>query len=149
MSKKYMKAIASVLLVVAMVLQMIPSSVFVIKAEDISPATATSTIGKIEKGANDIFYKCLDISEYRAAIDNAGNYESYPKEDGFVFAGWYQEANETTEVAKETKTGTAWAKFVPEDTLFVKAQTTQKMKADPNEVKFRLNVIYLRKFLTK
>ena len=57
-----------------------------------------------------------DISEYR------GETKSYPAESGEVFAGWYQDAKFNTPITEDTKTGSAYAKFVDADILSVHYQ---------------------------
>ena len=60
-----------------------------------------------------------DISKYRTE----GNYTA-PKCEyaGYIFSGWYTDANCTNALAATTQKGQAYAKFVKEDILSVKAQ---------------------------
>lgn len=64
------------------------------------------------------FYQYFsDISSWRTS----GTYTS-PVASGYLFAGWYQDEKGTKAVAKSTTSGSAYAKFVPEKVLTVKAQ---------------------------
>ena len=65
----------------------------------------------------EVFYE--DISAYRTGT------KSVPKaETGYIFAGWYTDADCTTSLSREITTGSAYAKFVDKDVLTVKAQIT-------------------------
>lgn len=130
---KNIRKIFAVLLMVAMILQVIPSSVFAVNAADMD--TAGTDVVNAENGIK--YVKYGEISEYRK--DGKGKYTD-PKEEGYVFAGWFQESNESTAVAEETVSGAAWAKFVPDDTLSVKIQVTKKMMnvTSNDKVKMRL-----------
>ena len=69
-----------------------------------------------------------EISEYRK------NENTYEPKEGYVFAGWYEdEACETTPLNKETKSGGAYAKYVPEQIMNVQAQISINLRdSDPN-----------------
>lgn len=57
-----------------------------------------------------------EISSYRTEANTA------PQKKGYLFAGWYEDAECTQAVAAEKKSGSAYAKFVDEEVLNVKAQ---------------------------
>ena len=81
-----------------------------------------------------------NISQYRSGD------KSYPDLEGYVFAGWYQGTADVvpttdatlTPVAETTTDGGAWAKYVPEEALSVKAQTTDYIENNPDKTKLRL-----------
>lgn len=86
-------------------------------------------------------YEYFDnISNYRGAT------KSYEDKEGYVFAGWWQgDANDVITddtnlipISEGTKDGGAWAKYVPEETLSVKAQTTNRITDNPASTKLRL-----------
>ena len=58
-----------------------------------------------------------DISTYRS-----GDAYTYPTLDGYVFAGWYADEDYETPLDKDVTSGDAYAKFIDEDVLSVKAQ---------------------------
>ena len=74
---------------------------------------------KIQIEADKVNYLPYDeIEQYR----KEGAY-TYPTDvEGFVFAGWYEEANENKPLAQDVEKGPAYAKFVPEEVLSIKAQ---------------------------
>ena len=59
----------------------------------------------------------LDVFEFR----NGTEY-TYPEKSGYVFAGWYTDEALTIPLGRETKIGSAYAKFVDEQILSVKYQ---------------------------
>lgn len=65
-----------------------------------------------------IYQAFADIAPYRTGKKTS------PALDGYVFAGWYEDADETTAVSEETTSGAAYAKLVPEAVLSVKAQVS-------------------------
>lgn len=69
---------------------------------------------------NPYYYE--EISTYR------GTTKSYPEVQGYVFAGWYADAEYKTAIEPDVTSGSAWAKFAAEDVLSVKAQ----VKLDSN-----------------
>lgn len=81
-----------------------------------------------------------DISKYRGAT------KSYEDKEGYVFAGWWQgnatdvitDDTNLIPISEGTKDGGAWAKYVPEETLSVKAQTTNRITDNPASTKLRL-----------
>lgn len=82
----------------------------------------------VVKGENEIIFvqdsDNLNIQDYWAN-------GKAPVRDGYVFAGWYSEASEDkylTETAAAEAT-TAWAKFVPDYVLSVRAQIEAETKA--------------------
>lgn len=62
------------------------------------------------------YQKFTDISAYR------GKNKTYPKANGYVFGGWYQDEDENKPVSESTMSGTAYAKMVPASVLSVKTQ---------------------------
>ena len=86
-------------------------------------------------------YEYFDnISKYRAGT------KSYEEKEGYVFAGWWQgeatdvitDDTDLVPISEGTTSGGAWAKYVPEDTLSVKAQSTNRMIDNPSSTKLRL-----------
>ena len=83
---------------------------------------------------------CDNISKYRAGT------KSYEEKEGYVFAGWWQgeatdvitDDTDLVPISEGTTSGGAWAKYVPEDTLSVKAQSTNRMIDNPSSTKLRL-----------
>lgn len=84
------------------------------------------------------YYDGENYAGYRASVtDEEGNvsYPNYPTKDGYVFAGWYQGTEEGTAIDLEKPLGEtaansaegAWAKFVPDEVLSVKAQISANM----------------------
>ena len=59
-----------------------------------------------------------DVAEFR----NQGTAYTYPTKTGYVFAGWYTDADYQTPLGTNVKEGKAYAKFVTEDVLRVKCQ---------------------------
>ena len=58
-----------------------------------------------------------DIAEYRATTKTAPD-----APEGYVFAGWYADADYTEFIGTDVTSGKAWAKFVEEDVLTIKPQ---------------------------
>lgn len=85
-------------------------------------AAAEETVVSVE---NDIIYvkdeATYDIEKYWSEEK-----KGVPVREGYVFAGWYEDTNETENsplTEEEAKTATeAWAKFVPDYVLSVRAQ---------------------------
>ncbi len=141
--KKRVKQIVSVMLIIMMALQVSPISVFT--------ANATETTESKEPICTDaglmyVYYE--DISTYR------GTDKSYPEEEGYVFGGWWTGITETDKDANAKSlpegddSGSAWAKYVPEDVLTVKAQVSQrvadaiaKSDGDGNTDKLKLRLV--------
>ena len=71
---------------------------------------------------NPYYYE--DISQYR------GEEKSYPTKIGYVFSGWYADADYTEPLEPTVTSGSAYAKFVDEDVLSVKPQI--KLTVDSN-----------------
>lgn len=59
----------------------------------------------------------MDITEYRS-----GDEYTYPTKRGYVFAGWYKDAEFKTALGENVKNGYAYAKFVDADVLTTKCQ---------------------------
>lgn len=126
--KKRVKQIVSAMLITMMAFQVLPMSVFTANAAEVTGATWTDeTTG--------IMYEYYgDISEFRTKTEDS--YLKHPEEAGYVFAGWWTEESvssttgisDSAEAISVDKTDEgAWAKFVPEDVLTVKAQTSMKV----------------------
>lgn len=64
-----------------------------------------------------------DVSFYRS-----GDTMLHPFKSGYVFGGWYEDAAYTTPLDADEKTGTAYAKWVDENVLSVKAQISAGTK---------------------
>ena len=73
-----------------------------------------------------------DISAYRGDTNSAPD-----AEPGYIFAGWYQDADCTEPLSVDTKEGKAYAKFVDETVLTVKAQITAGTTADSEQADIR------------
>lgn len=73
-------------------------------------------------------YYCEDISSFR---QDTGY--TYPTLEGYVFAGWYTDANYTTWIGTDVKSGSAWAKFVDEDVLIAKPQVKLTVDSDGDD----------------
>lgn len=78
----------------------------------------------------DNFY---DISSYRS-----GETYTAPTKTGKVFAGWYEDAEFTTPIGKDVKTGYAYAKFVDETLLYPKCQTRAGTTAESESADLRM-----------
>lgn len=120
------KRIFAIALVVSMVLQMFPTSMLEMKAADTSDVTANGT--EYTNSTTDIKFQFYDdISQYR------GTTKTYPTKEGYVFAGWYTGVTEAasdeeaTPISGNATGGSAWAKFVPEEVLSVKAQVSRNI----------------------
>lgn len=137
--KTGLKKLFAITLVVSMILQMLPVSMFETKAADTSETVASGQ--EYTNTETDVKFKLYkDISQYR------GTDKTYPKKDGYVFAGWYtgvtEEAKDSTAtpISTDTISGSAWAKFVPEEVLSVKAQVSHDITSvsENQTVKLRL-----------
>ena len=124
--RKSLKKSFAIILVVAMILQIISGSMLEAKAADAGDIVASGqNYANSETGIKFEYYE--DISQYRETE------KTYPKKEGYVFAGWYadvtEEANDSTAtpVSVDTTSGSAWAKFVPEEVLSVKAQVSNNI----------------------
>ncbi len=63
-------------------------------------------------------YSADEYATYRSATGN----KAPDAEPGYIFSGWFKDADCKTAITTDTITGTAYAKFVSEDVLTVKAQ---------------------------
>lgn len=72
--------------------------------------------GDVSNTGSTIYQKFGDISSYRGRVN------TYPQLEGYVFGGWYQDATDEKPLSEKTKTGSAYAKFVPEEVLSIKTQ---------------------------
>lgn len=77
-------------------------------------------VGDYQK--NPYYFEAEAVSSYRES-------GTYPKEPGYVFAGWYKDAEYTEWIDKDETGTSAWAKFVEDDVLSVKPQ----IKLDGND----------------
>ncbi len=128
--KKRVKQIVSAMLITMMALQVLPTSVFT------ANAAGVTTGDTWEDPKTGIVYEYYDnISEYRTT-EEEGVYLEHPTKPEYVFAGWWTAESvsistgisNSPEAISPDKTGDgAWAKFVPEDVLTVKAQTSMKV----------------------
>ena len=75
----------------------------------------------------------MDISPYRGADGY-----SAPRRDGCVFAGWFEDAAMTQPLDRTATEGYAYARFVDEQLLLVKAQITQGTDANSASTDLRL-----------
>lgn len=75
-----------------------------------------------------------NISSYR---DNNSTYTA-PEKEGYIFAGWYQNADCTVPVDENVISGGAYAKYVDEDVLTVKYQIPTTTTAESPETILRL-----------
>ncbi len=75
----------------------------------------------------------MDIESYRSA-------EGYtaPQKEGYVFAGWYLDSELTQPLPKDQTAGFAYPKFLQEETLSVKFQTTYGTTAESASTDLRL-----------
>ncbi len=75
----------------------------------------------------------MDIAPYRSADGYTA-----PVREGYVFAGWYADADFTQPLAPSTTAGWAYAKFVDEQVLTVKYQITGGTNAQSTSTDLRL-----------
>ena len=114
--KKNAKKIISAMLILMLALQVLPLSAFIAKASE-----TTGSKEPIYTDADLMYVYYNDISTYRTD-------KSYPEEEGYVFGGWWTgveeaEKDANAEPLSETDdSDSAWAKYVPEDVLTVKAE---------------------------
>jgi len=104
------------------------------------PASAAGDSGTV---LNDGVISVLvdSISAYRTEQDSqTGYFITYPSREGYLFAGWYEDARCTKAYTKDTIAGVteAYAKFVPEEVLSVKAQVTAGTAYDSTKADLRL-----------
>ena len=93
-------------------------------------ALALPGTGSKVKASSEIepVYKILkeyvqEIAEYR------GEEKTYAPKEGYVFAGWYEDAEcETTPLSNDTKSGGAYAKYVPKQIMNVQAQISTNLR---------------------
>lgn len=90
----------------------VPNSLKYVYGTELREANNTdNSVNTAEEG----YYE--DISEYRSESGY-----TYPKKNGYVFAGWYADAAYTTAISQSVTSGSAYAKFVDENVLSVKWQ---------------------------
>ena len=137
--KQITKRIIALMLSLMLVLQVFPLSIFHVEAADIT-MPASQTYENKKTGVTYVYFN--DISNYRD-----GREFTHPEKEGYVFGGWWTGITEAaddsvaTPVSENTRVGAAWAKFVPENVLTVKAQISKRVAevTDTSEkVKLRL-----------
>lgn len=79
--------------------------------------------------------RVVEVSEISGYRDTT--YSAPDAEPGYIFAGWYQDAKCTQPVSADTKSGKAYAKFVDETVLSVKAQITKGTTANSSSTSIR------------
>ncbi len=85
------------------------------------------------------FTGASDITGYRGSDVNSGkDYYTAPTKSGYVFAGWYQDANYEEAVSSSTVSGTAYPKFVDDEVLTIKAQVTAETTATSESTNLRV-----------
>lgn len=72
------------------------------------------------------YVKVDDISPYRSE----GEYKPYDEMEGYVFAGWYENADETAPIGVDKKNNSAYAKLVPKEVMNVQAQISATLIDD-------------------
>lgn len=82
-----------------------------------------------------------DVDYYRSSRGTESAPYIHPYKEGEVFAGWYTDANYTTALNSTTATGYAYAKFVDENVLSVKAQLDGNTKAASDTEKTRMRFV--------
>ena len=118
------KKITAVILSICMILTVIPSFVFRVDASD---ATTSNKEAVVNETTNVRYEWFDDISTYRTK--NGDYYENCPQKEGYVFGGWFSDSTDTSAaIGKDVTEGSAWAKFVPEDTLSIKAQINTSLQ---------------------
>lgn len=78
-------------------------------------ATSVMIRNDAEYQSNPSYFE--DIAEYRGTTKTAPE-----APEGYVFAGWYADAEHTEFIGTDVTSGKAWAKFVEEDVLTIKPQ---------------------------
>lgn len=94
----------------------------------------------------EVKYQSVDYSTFNDCITNRKVPEYVPEENencdyGYLFAGWYKEANEKNEITKlaDVLSETAvFAKFVPSYVLSVKSQNDYSSKSSDDSMKLRV-----------
>ncbi len=76
-------------------------------------------------------YSQAEVQEYKTS-------ETYPLKEGFVFAGWYEDAEYNTPVKNTIPEKGAWPKFVDEKVLTVKGQLNSDTTKDSESTSLRL-----------
>lgn len=71
-------------------------------------------------------FSASEYATYRSATGN----RVPDAEPGYIFSGWFKDADCKSAITADTITGTAYAKFVSEDVLKVKAQITSGTNAN-------------------
>ena len=72
------------------------------------------------------YVKVDDISPYRSE----GEYKPYDEMEGYVFAGWYENEDETAPIGVDKKDNSAYAKLVPKEVMNVQAQISATLIDD-------------------
>ena len=102
--------------------------------------TATDSSVKVMDYAKRVFYG--DISEYRAN----GVYVAPTAPDGYVFAGWYQDATLQKSIGQDVIEQSAWAKFVPQQVLNsgIQIKYDTKLTSEATDIRLSTTVDNLR-----
>lgn len=87
----------------------------------------------LENSAYELPENLMDVAPYRS-----GENYTAPVKDGYVFAGWYTDADLTAPLPVDVTTGYAYAKFVDEAVLSVKWQVTTGTDAASADTNLRL-----------
>ena len=114
--KKMAKKLLATVLILTMIAPYMPSLSQEAKA---AGQTGSKETVVESDGVKYVWYD--DISPYRTKDSQEQYYTNSPKDSGYVFGGWFQNANDTASIKNETDGG-AWAKFVPDEVFAVKAQ---------------------------
>lgn len=109
-----------------------------------SDETATSFVGWYSDGiklASEASAGEVYTAEWKYTIDSyratSGSFTS-PTRDGYVFAGWYKDADYATAIDSGTTSGAAYAKFVDEDVLTIKCQLKSGTTSTSDSTNLRL-----------
>ncbi len=114
--KKMAKKLLATILILTMIAPYIPSISQEVKA---AGQTGSKETVVESDGVKYVWYD--DISPYRIKDSQEQYYIESPEDSGYVFGGWFQNANDTASIKNKTDGG-AWAKFVPDEVFTVKAQ---------------------------
>lgn len=123
--KRNVKKLYAVLLALCLMLIAVPSTVLSV---DAASSSSTGTVAPVVNDKTGVRYEWYD--DIRAYRTKTGDYyKTYPVKEGYVFGGWFSESADTSAAIGESVTyGGAWAKFVPEETLSVKAQLNASLQ---------------------
>lgn len=131
--RKYAKKIISAMLVIMMTLQVIQPYMFTVEAaDDVAETVARPSWTDDTTGIVYELYESIKPYKQKDKVSDP----DYPDKEGYVFAGWWTEDSVSESngistlksIGTATKEGAAWAKFVPEEVLTVKAQVSKRVK---------------------